>query len=82
MKKDIFTEHLETLTARVVPFTRRYVVNPLPEKVQYLLYPNRSGVMKHATVKRNRPNIRFRLHFELMPKTLRLTRQRARQNKS
>ena len=43
MKKDTFTEHLETVTARVVPFTRRYVVNPLPEEVQYLLYPNRSG---------------------------------------
>ena len=43
MKKDTFIKHLEAVPARVVPFTRKYVVNPLPDKVQYLLYPNRSG---------------------------------------
>jgi len=43
LKKDTFIKHLEAVPARVVPFTRKYVVNPLPDKVQYLLYPNRSG---------------------------------------
>jgi len=42
MNKDIFRRNLITATERVMPFSREYVKNPLPDNCRYLVFPNQS----------------------------------------
>ena len=42
MNKDIFQGNLIKATERVMPFSREYVTNPLPDSCRYLVFPNQS----------------------------------------